>query len=311
MKRVLFSMLIGVSQLAFSQQLISFEESEGYTTANIDTQQGWRSTAIGVGSPNVSGQTVSTEQFVGGARSLKITKEAAFVEQNNAVIGAFKPIGSSIAYNNFTISFDIRITEKASTASLYEFQTIGNGPAGRVYVIRLRFNKTGGIVAAQTTGTSSTFATTTGTWSADTWYRVKIVGTATGLTYYLNDTQIYTGNFFLNYNFDEMAFVHDNYSGSAYMDRIAINNEGGVLSTKDDVKIIKNMLSIYPNPTSDILNIKTDSKINTVSVVDITGKKVNVKLKDDKIDVRSLPAGIYLINVETKDGISTEKFIKK
>lgn len=175
----------------------------------------------------------------------------------------------------------------------------------------MRFNKTGGIVAAQTTGTSSTFATTTGTWSADNWYRVKIVGTATGLTYYLNDTQIYTGNFFLNYNFDEMAFVHDNYSGSAYIDRIAINNEGGVLSTKDDVKIIKNMLSIYPNPTSDILNIKTDSKINSVSVVDITGKKVNVKLEDGKIDVRSLPAGIYLINVETKDGISTEKFIKK
>lgn len=311
MKKVLFSMLVGVSQLAFSQQLISFEESEGYTTANIDTQQGWRTTEIGVGSPNVLGQTVSTEQFVGGSRSLKITKEVALPVQNNPVVGAFKPIGSSLAYNNFTISFDIRITEKASAASLYEFQTIGNGPAGRVYVIRLRFNKTGGIVAAQTTGTSSTFATTTGTWNADTWYRVKIVGTATGLTYYLNDTQIYTGNFFLNYNFDEMAFVHDNNSGSGYIDRIAINNEGGVLSTKDDVKIIKNMLSIYPNPTSDILNIKTDSKINTVSVIDITGKKVNVKLEDNKIDVRSLTAGIYLINIETKEGISTEKFIKK
>lgn len=311
MKKVLFSMLVGVSQLAFSQQLISFEESEGYTTANIDTQQGWRTTAIGVGSPNVLSQTVSTEQFVGGSRSLKITKEAALPVQNNPVVGAFKPIGSSLAYNNFTISFDIRITEKASAASLYEFQTIGNGPAGRVYVIRLRFNKTGGIVAAQTTGTSSTFATTTGTWNADTWYRVKIVGTATGLTYYLNDTQIYTGNFFLNYNFDEMAFVHDNNSGSGYIDRIAINNEGGVLSTKDDVKIIKNMLSIYPNPTSDILNIKTDSKISTVSVIDITGKKVNVKLEDNKIDVRSLTAGIYLINIETKEGISTEKFIKK
>ncbi|MCD0478084.1 T9SS type A sorting domain-containing protein [Chryseobacterium sp. LC2016-29] len=311
MKKVLFSMLVGVSQLAFSQQLISFEESEGYTTANIDTQQGWRTTAIGVGSPNVLSQTVSTEQFVGGSRSLKITKEAVLPVQNNPVVGAFKPIGSSLAYNNFTISFDIRITEKASAASLYEFQTIGNGPAGRVYVIRLRFNKTGGIVAAQTTGTSSTFATTTGTWNADTWYRVKIVGTATGLTYYLNDTQIYTGNFFLNYNFDEMAFVHDNNSGSGYIDRIAINNEGGVLSTKDDVKIIKNMLSIYPNPTSDILNIKTDSKINTVSVIDITGKKVNVKLEDNKIDVRSLTAGIYLINIETKEGISTEKFIKK
>jgi len=43
----------------------------------------------------------------------------------------------------------------------------------------------------------------------------------------------------------------------------------------------------------------------------ITGKKINVKLENDKVDVRSLPAGIYLINVETKDGISIEKFIKK
>ncbi|MCD1117034.1 T9SS type A sorting domain-containing protein [Chryseobacterium turcicum] len=311
MKKILFSMLVGVSQLAFSQQLISFEASEGYTAANIDTQQGWATSANGVGLPNISGQKVSAEQFADGARSLKITKEAALIAQTSPVVGAFKPIGSFLEYNNFTISFDIRFTEKGSTASQYEFQTLGNGPLGRIYVIRLRFNKTGEIVVAQTTGTSSTLATTTGTWNANTWYRVKIVGTATGLTYYLNDTQIYTGNFFNNYNFDEMTFVHDNYSGSAYVDKIAINNEGGVLSTKDDVKMIKNRLSIYPNPTSDVLNIKTDSKINSVSVVDITGKKVNVKLENDKIDVRNLPAGIYLVNIETKDGISTEKFIKK
>lgn len=310
MKKVLFSLLIGFSQLALAQQLISFEASEGYTAANVDTQQGWTTTSTGTGLPNVANQTVSTEQYVGGARSLKITKETAFAGLANPVIGAFKQVGSSIAYNNFTVSFDIRITEKASTASLYEFQTIGNGTTGRVYVIRLRFSETGAIVAAQTTGTSSTFATTTGTWNANTWYRVKIVGTATGITYYLNGTQIYTGNFFQNFNFDEMAFVHDNYSGSAYIDRIAINNEAA-LSTKDNAKVVKNMLYIYPNPTTDILNIKTDSKINKVSVVDATGRKVNVKLEDNKIDVRVLPAGTYLISIETKDGISTEKFIKK
>ncbi len=69
--------------------------------------------------------------------------------------------------------------------------------------------------------------------------------------------------------------------------------------------------SISPNPTSDILNIKTDSKINNISVSDMTGSKVNVKLDVNKVDVSGLPAGTYLINVETKDGISTEKFIKK
>ncbi|MNU13452.1 hypothetical protein D3C71_14910 [compost metagenome] len=82
------------------------------------------------------------------------------------------------------------------------------------------------------------------------------------------------------------------------------------LGTTEEV-FNSNKLSISPNPTSDILNIKTNSKINSVSVVDITGRKVNAKLDGDKVDVRSLPAGTYLINIETKDGISTEKFIKK
>lgn len=83
-----------------------------------------------------------------------------------------------------------------------------------------------------------------------------------------------------------------------------------VLGTTEEV-FNSNKLTISPNPTSDILNIKTDSKINNVSVVDMTGRKVNVKLDGDKVDVRAFPAGTYLINIETKDGISTEKFIKK
>ncbi|WP_210149687.1 T9SS-dependent choice-of-anchor J family protein [Chryseobacterium scophthalmum] len=73
----------------------------------------------------------------------------------------------------------------------------------------------------------------------------------------------------------------------------------------------KQLLSVYPNPTTDFLAIKTENKIGSVSVFDISGKNINVKLDGDKVDVRSLPAGTYLINIETKDGISTEKFIKK
>ncbi|MBD3903955.1 T9SS type A sorting domain-containing protein [Chryseobacterium sp. Ch-15] len=79
----------------------------------------------------------------------------------------------------------------------------------------------------------------------------------------------------------------------------------------NDVKTKKSLLSIYPNPTTDFLTIKTEKSLGSVSIFDISGKNVNVKLDGDKVDVRNLPAGTYLINVETKDGISTEKFIKK
>jgi len=91
----------------------------------------------------------------------------------------------------------------------------------------------------------------------------------------------------------------------------SIVNVVNLLGTKDSKGVKNRNVNLYPNPTADVLNIKTDSKINAVSVVDITGRKIDVKLDGAQVDVRSLPAGTYLINIDTKDGISTEKFIKK
>ncbi|WBV60146.1 T9SS type A sorting domain-containing protein [Chryseobacterium camelliae] len=73
---------------------------------------------------------------------------------------------------------------------------------------------------------------------------------------------------------------------------------------------IKN-IDIYPNPVSELLTVKTDLKIENVSVNDMSGKNINVTLRDNKVDVRNLPAGSYIITIETKEGKTTKKFIKK
>lgn len=75
---------------------------------------------------------------------------------------------------------------------------------------------------------------------------------------------------------------------------------------KHEIKIL-----ISPNPTTEILNIKSESKIDRITVLDMTGRKINVRIYDNKVDVKSLPSGTYLINIETKDGVSKQKFIKK
>ncbi|MBA5246253.1 choice-of-anchor J domain-containing protein [Marnyiella aurantia] len=144
--------------------------------------------------------------------------------------------------------------------------------------------------AAQTTTvwSSTTFAAT-----AWTQFTTTYVPTATGTHYF--------------------SFHHTTPGATAGvslgLDTFNLNTTA-VLGTAE-IKNVDQQLLIYPNPTSDILNIKTDSKINAVSVVDMTGRKINVKLEGDKVNVSALPVGTYLINVETKDGISTEKFIKK
>lgn len=313
MKKVLLSGLVLMSTLAFSQQqqFISFESAETYNLGNIDGQKTWTTTGTGAGNPNITNQViVNTDAVAPGTNSLKITKESAFPGQTNPIVGAFYQIGTTIPHTNFTISFDVKLTDKSATASDFEFQTTGDGPTGGVYVIRLKFGSDGSIVAAQTTGTSSTFATTTGSWNANTWYRVKIVGTATGLTYYLNGTQIYTGNFFQTYAFKEIRFVHDNYLGSGFLDRLAINNES-ILAT-NDVQISANgILKIYPNPSTDYVILDTRNKIEKISVFDLNGKKMNVSNNENRVDVRSLPVGAYIISIETKDGKTSEKFIKQ
>ncbi|QQV03830.1 MULTISPECIES: T9SS type A sorting domain-containing protein [Chryseobacterium] len=314
MKRFLFSAFLAISQFAFSQQLISFEASEGYTLGNIYNQQGWITTSNGATPPvYISNQVVTNELSTGGTNSLKLVKETAFGNQSSPVMGGFLTLPTAPSATNFTLSFDVRITDQSADSSDFLFRGVTVGTTSTIaYYITFRFNGAISVANIVPPATTPTVVATTATWVPNTWYRVKIVGTATNLLYYINNTLVYTATQLSTTpgNINRIDFVHDNYLGSAYIDRIAINNEAS-LSANDSMSVIKNMLSISPNPTSDILNIKTDSKINAVSVVDMTGRKVDVKLNDTQVDVRSLPAGTYLINIETKDGISTEKFIKK
>lgn len=70
-------------------------------------------------------------------------------------------------------------------------------------------------------------------------------------------------------------------------------------------------ISLYPNPAVDFVSIKSESAISKVEVYDISGKKIQVNLDGNKMDVRNLNSGTYIINIETKAGKTTEKFIKK
>lgn len=297
--------------LASAQQLITFEAIQGYNLGNIDTQNSWATTATGVGNPNISNQMVTTEDKSEGLRSLKITKETAFPGQTNPIVGAFlNNITPAITYTNFTVSFDMKITNLGASDSDFEFQTVGLNGTQSSYAIRLRFGSTGTISAAQTTGATSTFATTTGTWTANTWFRVKIVGSSTGVAYFINNTQIYSGNPLTSINFNEFRFVHDNYAGSAYIDKIAINNEN-FLNTTETPALKFTKTKIYPNPASDFVNINSDSTVKNILVVDVSGKVMKVNASGNQVDVRNLPVGTYILKAETKDGYFTEKFIKK
>ncbi len=87
--------------------------------------------------------------------------------------------------------------------------------------------------------------------------------------------------------------------------------EGGTLGLEDTV--VDNLI-LYPNPTSDILNLGTvtdfDNPIYTI--FDASGKRVaNAKLTSESIDVSYLAQGNYFLRVFDKNLIRTQRFIKK
>lgn len=76
------------------------------------------------------------------------------------------------------------------------------------------------------------------------------------------------------------------------------------------------LISIYPNPSKDILNIKLHSNNNYVeaTVYDIQGKRLITKAIDTEkgfIDISKIASGMYLLTLETKTTSTTKRFIKQ
>lgn len=70
-------------------------------------------------------------------------------------------------------------------------------------------------------------------------------------------------------------------------------------------------ISIYPNPTSDFLNIKTENiKVKSSTIYDLSGKQI-FSTQDSSIDVGFLPSGVYVIVIKTENGEKTFKWIKR
>jgi len=68
-------------------------------------------------------------------------------------------------------------------------------------------------------------------------------------------------------------------------------------------EITENNISIYPNPTSQILNIENNN--DEISIYNLSGKLI-IKTRDNKIDVSDWNNGVYII--KTKEFV--EKFVK-
>jgi len=89
------------------------------------------------------------------------------------------------------------------------------------------------------------------------------------------------------------------------------------LSINDPERTQVNNVIVYPNPTKDELYIKRNnnfSDVLTIDIFDISGKTVfknKISKEESKINIHSLPTGLYFLKVSSKENSNTIKIIKK
>jgi Leucine-rich repeat (LRR) protein len=73
-------------------------------------------------------------------------------------------------------------------------------------------------------------------------------------------------------------------------------------------------VSVYPNPTKNILTITAKENITFIQLFDIQGRLIETKLTtstEAKFDISKQLAGIYFVKVYTENGVKIEKIIKQ
>lgn len=73
-------------------------------------------------------------------------------------------------------------------------------------------------------------------------------------------------------------------------------------------------ITTFPNPVSKTFNINSQHNIKKVQIFTTQGqiiKDVEINDFETSINLSSLPSGIYLVKIHTKNGITTDTFIKK
>jgi hypothetical protein len=69
---------------------------------------------------------------------------------------------------------------------------------------------------------------------------------------------------------------------------------------------------IFPNPTQDLITIKSETKINTARIFNTTGALISEPgIRDNKISMVHLPGGVYILELSSNTNTTRQKIIKQ
>jgi hypothetical protein len=304
MKNIYTLLLTLASTFTFAQQSISFESSEGFQLGTLNQQNGWEVTEGSDGF--VTNQVVTNEQASQGTYSFKNAYESDFDFQFFPIFGASKTFDTPADFNNFTISYDIFVTQ--TQGSDFEFTLFAIDENEEfVPVAGVGIENRGFIYTIKSVDYDFDYAEAE--WTPNQWINVKIEVTANQIKYYINDVLQNTVANFTQLNIVGINMLHNNYGADAYYDNFIITT-GNLGNKSADGSVF----SIYPNPAENSISIvlPANTEIAELSIYNLTGQKVLQSNQSQNINITALASGTYFLKATTTNGAQfTKKIMKK
>ncbi|WP_347372931.1 T9SS type A sorting domain-containing protein [Aequorivita sp. Q41] len=310
-KFYILALLLGAFSFSSNAQVDVSDDLESYTLGPISAQSpDWR---------NWSGVD-------GGSDDADVTDN----ESNSG--------SKSLLIGDNTLSDIILLVPNAPISGIYSIEFMAYIPAGRSGYFNMQAALSpegaawtqalmGGNVYFNCDGASGGSGGVTGvidctifdapfSYPEDQWFKVDCI--------YNLDTQ--TWNMFIDdvqvvidypFEFGTQVFIElaglDFYSAAntneMYIDDVVLF-KGDILAVDN---FTENKFSVYPNPVTDILNIKSAASVDNVTVYDILGKVVlqeNPGKISPAINMSGLASGSYLVKVTIGDASKTVKVLK-
>jgi len=90
----------------------------------------------------------------------------------------------------------------------------------------------------------------------------------------------------------------------------SFNKGGKLVMVEHNGKKANLDFGVYPNPTTDQINISTEETIEEALILDLNGKVIK-SIKGLSAPVNDLAAGVYIVQLKTVDKVGHKRFIKQ
>jgi hypothetical protein len=349
--KLLFSVLFTLSLTAFSQTLDS-ENFNSLTIGNfgedltgaIPGQGGFSIFGNNGADPTTTtNSATSNYQVVASGNS---SSQGAQITSPNGDAGIrflFKSIadewtGRTSGNDIAELEFDFFTGSTTSTALFRTFIFGTNASAG-TNIVGIQFdpatNELSGLASLISGGTQGFFGFNLGPSDADlilpadTWFTIgcsynSVTGEIRWKTSF-NDTSLVfnnPGNVITGMLPTEINFLTFGTAGNTIATNYTIDNYKSKASATDqllgldDVELVTTNISLVPNPANNVITLTTDTSIKAITVFNNLGQLVLTKRSNfsqtNEIDISNLNSGIYIMNINSENGIKmTKKFIKQ